>query len=167
MTDATQTDHQQEVQFEAPQDAGVEIATRSVIFERLMPHPAQKVWRALTEVPLLDAWLLQSDFQPVTGHRFQFKAPVNPGWNGIVDCEVLIVEPSERLAYTWNVSQATNGLKTRVTWTLTSVETGTLVRMEQSGFRVNQSRARGGASYGWNLFFNGLEQVLTQLNLRT
>ena len=167
MTDATQTDHQQEVQLEAPQDAAVETATKSVIFERLMPYPAHKVWRALTEVPLLDAWLLQSDFQPVAGHRFQFKAPVNPGWNGIVDCEVLIVEPYERLAYTWNVSQATNGLKTRVTWTLTSVETGTLVRMEQSGFRVNQSRARGGASYGWNLFFNRLEQVLMQLNLMT
>ena len=167
MTDATQTDFQQEVQHEAPQDAPVEAATRTIVFERLMPYPAQKVWRALTEVPLLDSWLLHSDFQPITGHRFQFQAPVNPGWNGIIDCEVLIVEPHQRLAYTWNVSQTTNGLKTRVTWTLTSVEAGTLVRMEQSGFRAEESRARGGASYGWNLFFNGLEQVLKQLNLTT
>jgi uncharacterized protein YndB with AHSA1/START domain len=161
MTDATQKAFQQQDQHET--------ATRSIVFERLMPFPAHKVWRALTEVPLLDAWLLQSDFQPVAGHRFQFKAPVNPGWNGIVDCEVLIVEPHQRLAYTWNVSgeQATNGLKTRVTWTLTSVEAGTIVRMEQSGFRAEQGRARGGANYGWNLFFNGLEQVLTQLNLTT
>jgi uncharacterized protein YndB with AHSA1/START domain len=161
MTDATHTDFQQ--------DHHAETATRSVVVERLMPYPAQKVWRALTELPLLDAWLLQSDFQPVAGHRFQFKGPVKPDWNGIIDCEVLIVEPHERLAYTWNVlgEQPTNGLKTRVTWTLTSVEAGTLVRMEQSGFRAEQGRAHGGASYGWNLFFNGLEQVLTQLKLTT
>jgi uncharacterized protein YndB with AHSA1/START domain len=159
MTDAAQTDHHQ--------DASVEIATQSVVFERLMPYPAQKVWRALTEVPLLDSWLLQSDFQPITGHRFQFQAPVKPGWNGIIDCEVLIVEPHQRLAYTWNVAQDTNGLKTRVTWTLTTLEAGTLVRMEQSGFRAEESRARGGARYGWNLFFDGLEQVLMQLNLAT
>jgi uncharacterized protein YndB with AHSA1/START domain len=158
MTDATETDFQQEHH--------VETTTRSVVLERLMPHPAQKVWRALTEVPLLDAWLLHSDFKPVAGHRFQFQAPVNPGWNGIIDCEVLLVEPHERLAYTWNVlgeqAQATNGLKTRVTWTLTTVEAGTLVRMEQSGFRADQTRARGGANYGWNHFFDGLEQVLAQ-----
>ena len=163
MTDAEQSELQQHAQREHHAQS----TTLSVVLERLMPYPAHKVWRALTEVPLLDAWLLHSDFQPIAGHRFQFHAPAMPGWNGLIDCEVLIVEPHQRLAYTWNVSQATNGLKTRVTWTLSSVETGTLVRMEQSGFRVNQPRARGGASYGWNLFFNGLEQVLTQLNLKT
>jgi uncharacterized protein YndB with AHSA1/START domain len=166
MTDATQTDPQQELQHEAPQDTPVETATRSIVLEHLMPYPAQKVWRALTEVPLLDAWLLQSDFQPIAGHRFQFQAPVKPGWNGIIDCEVLIVEPHKRLAYTWNVlgEQSANGLKTRVTWTLTSVEAGTIVRMEQSGFRADQARALGGANYGWNHFFDGLEQALAQLD---
>jgi uncharacterized protein YndB with AHSA1/START domain len=143
-----------------------ETATRSIVLERVLPHPAQKVWRALTEVPLLDAWLLHSDFQPVAGHRFQFQAPVNFGLNGTIDCEVLIVEPHERLAYTWNAfgEQATNGLKTRVTWTLTSVEAGTRVRMEQSGFRTDQTRARGGANYGWKRFFDGLEKALAQLD---
>jgi uncharacterized protein YndB with AHSA1/START domain len=137
---------------------------RSVVIERVMPHPPEKVWRALTQVPLLDAWLLHSNFQPVTGHCFQFQAPVNFGLNGTIDCEVLIVEPHERLAYTWNAfgEQATNGLKTRVTWTLTPVETGTIVRMEQSGFRPDQTRASGGATYGWSKFINGLERVLSQ-----
>jgi uncharacterized protein YndB with AHSA1/START domain len=64
---------------------------------------------------------------------------------------VLAVEPCSRLVYTWNASgeQAANGLKSVVTWTLTPVEGGTLVRMEQSGFRPQDEdgfRAMGG---GW------------------
>ena len=31
--------------------------TRSLVLERVVPHPPEKVWRALTQVPLLDDWL--------------------------------------------------------------------------------------------------------------
>jgi uncharacterized protein YndB with AHSA1/START domain len=31
--------------------------TRSVVIERIMPHPPEKVWRALTQTPLLEEWL--------------------------------------------------------------------------------------------------------------
>jgi hypothetical protein len=27
-----------------------------------------------------------------------------PQWNGVVDCKVLVVEPYERLSYSWNAS---------------------------------------------------------------
>jgi uncharacterized protein YndB with AHSA1/START domain len=50
-------------------------ATRSIIIEREMPHPPEKVWRALTQSPLLEEWLMKNDFQPVVGHRFNFRAP--------------------------------------------------------------------------------------------
>jgi uncharacterized protein YndB with AHSA1/START domain len=138
--------------------------TRSVVIERVMPHPPEKVWRALTQMQLLEEWLLPSDFQPVTGHRFKFRAPPRSGWDGSIDCEVLTVEAHERLAYSWNVfgEQATDGLKTVVTWTLIPTQEGTRVRMEQSGFRPDQAQASGGATYGWTKFFNGLERVLSQ-----
>jgi len=44
-----------------------------------------------------------------------------PHWNGVTDCRVLIVEPQQRLSYSWNVSgeEPASGLKTVVTWTLT------------------------------------------------
>jgi uncharacterized protein YndB with AHSA1/START domain len=63
-----------------------------------------------------------------------------PHWNGVTDCEVLVVEPNERLSYSWNASgeEAETGLKTVVTWTLIRTNGGTLVRMEQSGFRPGQ-----------------------------
>jgi uncharacterized protein YndB with AHSA1/START domain len=136
--------------------------TRSVVIERVMPHPPEKIWRALTQVPLLEDWLLPSDFQPVTGHHFNFRAPPQHGWNGIIDCEILTLEAHKRLAYSWNVlgEQTTNGLKTVVTWTLTPTQEGTRVRMEQSGFRPDQAQASGGATYGWTKFINGLERVL-------
>ena len=47
---------------------------RSVVIEREMPHPPEKVWRALTQSSLLEEWLMKNDFQPIVGHRFNFRA---------------------------------------------------------------------------------------------
>jgi uncharacterized protein YndB with AHSA1/START domain len=63
--------------------------TRTLVIEREMPHPPEKVWRALTESPLIEEWLMTNDFQPVVGHRFTFRATPARNWNGIIDCEVL------------------------------------------------------------------------------
>ncbi len=49
-------------------------ATRSLVVERQMPHPREKIWRALTQGPLIEEWLMQNDFQPVVGHRFNFRS---------------------------------------------------------------------------------------------
>jgi uncharacterized protein YndB with AHSA1/START domain len=63
-----------------------------------------KVWRALTQGPLIEEWLMKSDFEPVLAHRFTLRATPMPHWNSVTDCEVLVVEPNERLSYTWNAS---------------------------------------------------------------
>jgi uncharacterized protein YndB with AHSA1/START domain len=141
-------------------------ATRSIVIEREMPHPPEKVWRALTQGPLIEKWLMKNDFQPVVGHRFNFRAEPQPHWNGVTECEVLAVEPHERLSYTWNASgaEAANGLKTVVTWTLTRTKSGTLVRMEQSGFRPEEEANYQGANYGWQRFIGGLERVIAGLD---
>jgi uncharacterized protein YndB with AHSA1/START domain len=140
-------------------------AARSLVVERDMPHPPEKVWRALTQGPLLEDWLMKNDFRPVVGHRFNFRAAPMPHWNGVTDCEVLVVEPNQRLAYTWNASgaEAANGLKTVVTWTLTPTATGTRLRMEQSGFRPEEEANYQGASYGWQKNLGGLERVVAGL----
>lgn len=143
-----------------------EAATRSLVLERHLPHPPEKVWRALTESSLLDQWLMQNDFLPVVGHRFQFRAEPVPHWNGVSDCEVLEVAPTERLAYTWNASgeEAAGGLKSVVSWTLTPTAEGTQLRMEQSGFRPEEdARNIEGAGYGWPRFLEGLERVVAEL----
>src|SRR5580658_1076488 len=100
-------------------------ASRSLVIEREMPHPPEKIWRALTQGPLIEEWLMKNDFQPVVGHRFTFRATPVPNWNGIVDCEVLAVEVNTRLSYSWG----SLGLMTAVTWTLTPTKGGTHLRM--------------------------------------
>ncbi len=130
--------------------------TRTLVIEREMPHPPEKIWRALTEGPLIEEWLMSNDFQPVVGHRFTFRAAPVQSWNGVIDSEVMVVEPHARLVYSWG----TLGLGTVVTWTLTPTEGGTNLRMEQSGFGPNQNANYNGAKYGWNKFIGNLEGVL-------
>jgi len=93
--------------------------THSLVIEREMPHPPEKVWRALTETSLLDEWLLKNDFQPVVGHKFTFRAQPVGKWNGVVNCEVLVVEPYKKLVYRWEPwgAEAGTPLTTVVTWT--------------------------------------------------
>ena len=140
-------------------------ATRSIVVERVMHHTPEKVWRALTQGPLIEEWLMKNDFRPVVGHKFNFRAEPMPQWNGVVDCEVHIVEPNKRLSYSWNASgdEAANGLKTIVTWTLTPADGGTHIRMEQSGFRPEDERFFQGANYGWQKMVAGLERVTAGL----
>jgi len=139
-------------------------ATRSIVIERIMPHPPEKIWRALTQSALIEEWLMKNDFQPLVGRKFNFRADPMPGWNGVTDCQVLIVEPNQRLSYSWNASgdEAVNGLRTIVTWTLTPAEGGTIVRMEQSGFRPEDERFFQGANYGWQKMIAGLERVTAE-----
>ncbi|MFL5298672.1 MAG: SRPBCC domain-containing protein [Phenylobacterium sp.] len=139
--------------------------TRSIVVERTMPHPPQKVWRALTQAELVGEWLMKNDLQPVVGHKFNFRSePVN-GWNGVTDCEVLEVLPEARLVYSWNASgeQAATGIKSIVTWTLTPVAGGTLLRMEHAGFRPTDEGFYQGASYGWPKMIEALEGVAGRL----
>ncbi len=136
-------------------------ALKSIVVERVIPHPPEKVWRVLTQQALLAPFLMENDFEPVVGHRFNFRARPVMGWNGITDCEVLVVQPPSRLAYSWNASgdQAADGLKTTVTWTLTPQGEGTHVRMEQSGFRPQDEGGFKGMSGGWPGILAGVERV--------
>ena len=127
--------------------------TLSVIVEREIPHPPEKIWRALTQPHLIEEWLMKNDFKPVVGHRFDLRAD----W-GAVDCQVLAIEPNRTLSYTW----AAFDLKSVVTWTLTPTRSGTHLRMEQSGFRPEQQQAYQGAKGGWRHFFATLERVLAR-----
>lgn len=131
---------------------------RSVVVERELAFPPEKLWRALTQPHLMEEWLMKNDFQPVVGHSFKLTGD----WGGVLDCEVLAVEPLKTLSYTWNYAHADTAyhLESVVTFTLTPTATGTHLRMEQVGFRSDQKQALGGAVHGWNAFFGKLEQLL-------
>jgi uncharacterized protein YndB with AHSA1/START domain len=130
--------------------------TRSLVIERELPHPLEKVWRALTQGHLIKEWLMDNDFQPVVGHKFSFRATPAANWSGVIDSEVLVVEPNKKLSYSWG----TLGVGTVVEWTLTATSGGTLLRMEQSGFGPDQEANYKGAKYGWTKFIGNLERVV-------
>lgn len=129
--------------------------TISVVVEREIPHPPEKIWRALTQPHLIEAWLMKNDFKPEEGHRFNVSADWGP-----VDCQVQTVTPNRSLSYTWD----TKDLRSVITWNLTPTSSGTLLRMEQSGFRRDQQPYFRGAKVGWPRFFDALEQVLVRMD---
>src|ERR1700753_4285399 len=105
--------------------------TRAVTVEREIPYAPEKIWRALTQPHLIEEWLMKTDFEPVADRKFKLTGD----WGG-VDCQVLKIEPHTTLSYSW----AAHGLDSVVTWTLTPTNTGTNVRMVQSGFRADQDQ---------------------------
>ena len=134
--------------------------TRSVVVERDIPHPPEKIWRALTQPHLIEEWLMKNDFKLDVGHRFNLRGE----WGGVLDCEVLAVEPNKTLSYSWDHAHAdaAYSLKSVVTFTLTRTATGTHLRMEQTGFRSDQPQAFGGAKFGWQKFLENLDQLLAR-----
>jgi uncharacterized protein YndB with AHSA1/START domain len=105
--------------------------SRDLMFEVAYNHPPERVWRALTNSRAVAQWLMKNDFAPRIGHKFQFRVEPKPrGWTGIVNCEVLEIDPPRRLAYSWCGS----GIDTVVVWTLEPVAEGTKVRLEHNGF---------------------------------
>ncbi|MCX8475157.1 MAG: SRPBCC domain-containing protein [Sphingomonas sp.] len=136
--------------------------TRSLTVEREMPHPPEKLWRALTQPHLIEEWLMKNDFAPTIGHRFNLRGE----WGGVLDCEVLEIEPNETLSYSWDFAHddPAFALKSVVTFTLTPTASGTLLRVEQAGFRPDQKQAFGGAKLGWQQFLGKLEELTARLD---
>ncbi len=134
--------------------------TRSAVVEREFAFPPEKLWRALTQPHLMEAWLMKNDFMLAVGHRFKLRGE----WGGTLDCEVLTIEPNRELSYTWDFAHenAAFNLKSVVTFTLTPTRTGTHLRVEQSGFRPDQRQAFGGAQAEWQQFLGKLDQLLAR-----
>ena len=133
--------------------------TAAIAFDVDLPHSPDKVWRALTDPALLSEWLLPSvGFALAPGANFKFTAQPQPGWDGVVHCEVVEVDAKQKLRYRWVVGD----LDTVVTFTLTPVPSGTRLVIVQSGFKEDQKKNWGGARYGWKMMGNKLIELLTR-----
>jgi uncharacterized protein YndB with AHSA1/START domain len=136
-----------------------------IVVEYAFPEAPSKVWRALTEPELLAGWLMPNDIAPVVGHRFSFRTQPMGDWNGIVDCEVLEVEPERKLVYTWNGGSAKNEsyghkLETTVTWKLEeSASGGTVMKLVHHGFQPDDFAFKM-MRQGWNSKGAAIERVL-------
>lgn len=132
--------------------------TRTVIVERLLEHPPEKIWRALTQPHLIAEWLMTNDFKPVPGHKFKLSREPAPDIKVVIDCEVLDVDEHRSLSYRW----AAYGTDTVVTFTLVPAASGTVLRVEQAGFPAENTRAIKGAGVAWTQFLGALDALLTR-----
>jgi uncharacterized protein YndB with AHSA1/START domain len=110
----------------------------SIEVDQFLARPPGRVWQALTDPALLARWLMPNDFKPVLGHRFTFQSRPMPAVNfaGVIDCEVLAVEPERLLRISW-VDSSGSGLDSTVTWRLEPEGRGTRLLMEHFGFDLN------------------------------
>ncbi|HEX6063822.1 MAG TPA: SRPBCC domain-containing protein [Longimicrobiales bacterium] len=134
----------------------------SISFEVDLHHSPEKVWRALTDPVLLAEWLLPVvGLKLAPGAAFTFKTQPQPGWDGVVNCRVLEIEPQRKLSYTWIVGE--NWLDTVVTFTLAPTALGTRLSIVQSGFKPDQKQNFGGARYGWRMMGGKLVELLARM----
>jgi uncharacterized protein YndB with AHSA1/START domain len=133
---------------------------RTVVVEREIAQPPEKIWRALTQPHLIAEWLMQTDLQPVEGSKFTLRREPAPDVKVVVQCEVLAVEPYRTLSYTWEAF----GLESVVTFTLEPTAMGTRLRLEQTGFRPDQDAAFKGANAAWKQFIAALDQLVATLD---
>ncbi|MFI5907702.1 SRPBCC domain-containing protein [Dactylosporangium sp. NPDC051541] len=106
---------------------------RDIAVETVLPHPIDAVWQALTDPAELAEWVMPVEgFAAVAGQRFRFLAKPMPGWDGVINCEVLAVDAPHRLVIRWQGSRMRT--PTTLTWTLTATDGGTRFRIDHAGF---------------------------------
>jgi uncharacterized protein YndB with AHSA1/START domain len=86
-----------------------------VVFERVLPHPIEKVWNALTNPEELKYWFTDIDLDLKPGEKiiFQFRDKDKTRSYGTIQT----VEPPTKLVWTWETEQAV--------WALSSIDANT------------------------------------------
>jgi uncharacterized protein YndB with AHSA1/START domain len=95
-----------------------------------LAHPAERVWRALTEARLLGAWFMPTDLELREGGRFTLHPGILPGFLGPVSGELTELAAPHRIGMLWRGEK----LHTRVTWQVTGTASGCRLQVRQTGF---------------------------------
>ena len=132
----------------------------AIVREVVYAHSSERVWRALTDPQELGAWLMPNDFVPTVGHKFQFNVGPRLGWRGIVDCEVLEVDPPRRLVQSfralWGEEVKSEGTS-RVTWEIEPVGDSCLLKVTHDQLREAANSQLYG---GWPMILSGIKTLL-------
>ncbi|WP_188186746.1 SRPBCC family protein [Nonomuraea sp. SYSU D8015] len=139
---------------------------RAIRLDQFIPHPPEKVWRALTEPELVAKWLMPNDFKAEVGHRFTFRTEPKKqvGFDGIVYCEVLELEPGKLLKISWSDRKRADWT---VTWRLEPEGRGTRLFLDHEGFDPDdelQQMSRRIMGGGWrSRHFSAIAAVAAEL----
>ncbi len=131
--------------------------TRTIKLKQFLPFSPEIVWLALTDQKLLGSWFMENNLEPIRGHYFTFRMKPQKGWDGITHCEIISVEPQTHISYTYRgeatgekalacagihsdkADKMTKGIFTKLdtilSFTLEPTCGGTILSMEQSGYK--------------------------------
>jgi uncharacterized protein YndB with AHSA1/START domain len=138
----------------------------SISVDQFLPHPPEKVWRALTEPDLIARWLMPNDFKLEVGHTFTFQGFPMPaaGFGGTGHSEVLAFEPEKMLRIAWRAApDDASTLDSTVTFTLEPEGAGTRLFLVHDGFRPNDLYQAAGhriMSAGWPQALAKIDEAL-------
>lgn len=106
--------------------------SQAVKLDVFYPYPPERVWQVLTDRRALADWMMDNDFEPKLGHKFQFHSHPLPGVSKTIRCEVVELEEPTRLVYTWQ--EAATAEPSLVIWTLTPVAGGTQLHLKHQEY---------------------------------
>ena len=99
----------------------------SILFRRLLRHPIQEVWEAITEPAQVESWFMVTlTREDAPGGRLEMRHPNNIRATG----RVLEWHPPRTYEYEWNLPPGPNnpeGETSTVRWELTPTDEGTLL----------------------------------------
>jgi uncharacterized protein YndB with AHSA1/START domain len=104
---------------------------REILLSEEYPHPCERVWQLLTDSAELERWLMPNDFVPEAGRSFTMTTKPAPGFDGIVRCKVLEIEPPRRMRWSWGSGR----MASTVTFELAPTAKGTRLTLRHEGFK--------------------------------
>ena len=127
----------------------------TLVFERTVAHPPERVWRAISEGRELTAWMRYPvKFKPEVGARVDF-------FSGEILGDVFIADPPRTLAFTfWSPTSGEDEMKTdwTVRWDLEPVGAGCRITFQH---RLLGGAHLWGLGEGWHNF---IEQLLAYID---
>ncbi len=118
---------------------------RSIVVEADIPYSVAKVWRAITDSEYLALWFMKNDLVPDFGHKFTLRSRPIERWDGEFQCQVLDVEPEQKISWTWKGGHEElkgfgHYIDTMATWTLSpNADGSTHVRFDHDGFGTEEA----------------------------
>ncbi|QFG26406.1 SRPBCC family protein [Actinomadura sp. WMMB 499] len=119
-------------------------------FERRLPHPPERVWRALSDPGQQGAWMPGVRIEPRVGGAVVYDF----GDEGRADGEVLAVEQGKLLEHSWTWPDEPRAV---VRWELRPDGDGTLLTLLHRPLRVEPARVY---CVGWHAMLDALDVVL-------